>query len=93
MAKIKAAVIFGGVSGEHELSLASAADVIRSIPADKYEVICIGITKKAAGCTIRVMSMILRRESGSITLTVRLHLFRLTLYIKELLLLKTEKPQ
>ncbi len=46
MAKIKAAVIFGGVSGEHELSLASAADVIRSIPADKYEVICIGITKK-----------------------------------------------
>lgn len=46
MAKIKAAVIFGGVSGEHELSLASAADVIRNIPEDKYEVICIGITKK-----------------------------------------------
>jgi len=46
MAKIKAAVIFGGVSSEHELSLASAAEVIRNIPADKYEVICIGITKK-----------------------------------------------
>lgn len=46
MAKIKAAVIFGGVSSEHELSLASAAEVIKNIPADKYEVICIGITKK-----------------------------------------------
>lgn len=46
MAKIRAAVIFGGVSREHELSLASAADIIRNIPADKYEVICIGITKK-----------------------------------------------
>ncbi|MDE5770444.1 MAG: D-alanine--D-alanine ligase [Ruminococcus sp.] len=46
MAKIKAAVIFGGVSREHELSLASAADVIANIPRDKYEVICIGITRK-----------------------------------------------
>lgn len=46
MARIKAAVIFGGVSGEHELSLASAANVIDNIPAEKYEVICIGITRK-----------------------------------------------
>ena len=46
MAKIKAAVIFGGVSREYELSLASAADVIANIPRDKYEVICIGITRK-----------------------------------------------
>ncbi|MDE5582517.1 MAG: D-alanine--D-alanine ligase [Ruminococcus sp.] len=46
MAKIKTAVIFGGVSCEHELSLASARDVIANIPRDKYEVICIGITKK-----------------------------------------------
>ncbi|MBQ8961572.1 MAG: D-alanine--D-alanine ligase [Ruminococcus sp.] len=46
MAKIKAAVIFGGVSREHELSLATAAEVVRAIPEDKYEVICLGITKK-----------------------------------------------
>ncbi|MBQ5417832.1 MAG: D-alanine--D-alanine ligase, partial [Oscillospiraceae bacterium] len=46
MAKIKTAVIFGGTAQEHELSLASAAEVIRNIPTDKYEVICIGITKK-----------------------------------------------
>ncbi len=46
MAKIKAAVIFGGTAREHELSLASAAEVIQNIPKDKYEVVCIGITRK-----------------------------------------------
>ena len=46
MAKIKAAIIFGGTSKEYKLSLASAAEVIRNIPEDKYEVICIGITRK-----------------------------------------------
>ena len=46
MAKIKAAVIFGGTSQEHELSLASAAEVIRNIPTDTYEVIAVGITRK-----------------------------------------------
>ena len=46
MAKSKVAVIFGGVSREHKLSLISAASVIANIPKDKYEVTCIGITKK-----------------------------------------------
>lgn len=46
MAKIKVAVLFGGVSSEHDVSLISATNVIKSIPTDKYEVICVGITKK-----------------------------------------------
>lgn len=46
MAKIKAAVIFGGTAREYKLSLASAAEVIRNIPREKYEVICIGVTRK-----------------------------------------------
>lgn len=46
MAKIKVAVLFGGVSNEHEISLISASNIISAIPADKYEVIPIGITKK-----------------------------------------------
>lgn len=45
MAKIKVAVLFGGASSEHKVSLISASNVIRSIPEDKYEIICIGITK------------------------------------------------
>ena len=46
MAKIRVAVIFGGRSNEYEVSLVSAAHIIRSIPEDKYDVIRIGITKK-----------------------------------------------
>jgi D-alanine-D-alanine ligase len=46
MSKIKVAVIFGGKSNEHDVSVVSAAHVIRSIPKDKYSVVCIGITKK-----------------------------------------------
>ena len=43
--KKKVLVLFGGVSSEHEVSLSSACSVIKNIPADKYEVIPMGITK------------------------------------------------
>lgn len=46
MSKIKVAVIFGGASSEHDISLVSATNVIENMPKDKYEAICIGITKK-----------------------------------------------
>lgn len=46
MSKIKVAVLFGGVSSEHDISLISATNVIENMPKDKYEAICIGITKK-----------------------------------------------
>ncbi|MBQ8514574.1 MAG: D-alanine--D-alanine ligase [Ruminococcus sp.] len=46
MAKIRVAVLFGGVSSEHDVSLISATNVINSIPKDKYEVVCVGITRK-----------------------------------------------
>ena len=46
MKKIRVGVLFGGRSGEHEVSLLSAASVMKAIPADKYEVIPIGITKQ-----------------------------------------------
>ena len=46
MSKIKVAVLFGGVSNEHEISLISASNIISAIPKDKYEIIPIGITKK-----------------------------------------------
>ena len=46
MSKIRVAVLFGGASSEHDISLKSATHVIQNIPQDKYEVICVGITKK-----------------------------------------------
>lgn len=46
MAKLKVAVLFGGVSSEHEISLISAYSVLTNMPKDMYDIICIGITKK-----------------------------------------------
>lgn len=43
--RIKVGVIFGGRSGEHEVSLASAASVIRALDPRKYEAVPIGIGK------------------------------------------------
>jgi D-alanine-D-alanine ligase len=42
---LRVGVLFGGRSGEHEVSLASAASVIRGLDPDKYEAIPIGISK------------------------------------------------
>ncbi len=44
--KLRVAVIFGGRSGEHEVSLKSAASVIEAMDKSRYEVIPIGISKQ-----------------------------------------------
>lgn len=46
MSKLNVALIFGGKSGEHEVSLMSASSVYKHIDKDKYNVITIGITKE-----------------------------------------------
>lgn len=43
--RLRVGVLFGGRSGEHEVSLASAASVIRGMDPDKFEPVPIGITK------------------------------------------------
>ncbi len=43
--KIRLAVLFGGRSGEHEVSLMSAASLIQAADKSKYEIIPIGIDK------------------------------------------------
>lgn len=43
--KTKLGIIFGGKSGEYEVSLLSAASVIRAVNKEKYELIYLGITK------------------------------------------------
>jgi len=45
MKKLRVGVLFGGRSGEHEVSLLSAASVVNAIDKSKYEVVPIGITK------------------------------------------------
>src|SRR6266571_7739552 len=44
--RLRVGILFGGRSGEHEVSLASAASVIRGLDPDKYEAMPIGITKE-----------------------------------------------
>ncbi len=43
--RLRVGVLFGGRSGEHEVSLASAASVIRALDPEKYEAVPVGITK------------------------------------------------
>ena len=43
--RLRVGVLFGGRSGEHEVSLASAASVIRGLDPEKYEAVLIGISK------------------------------------------------
>lgn len=45
MKKLRVCVIFGGRSGEHEVSLVSAGSVMNALDPDKYEVVPVGITK------------------------------------------------
>ncbi len=45
-AKVRVALLFGGRSGEHAISAATAAGVLRAIDRDKYDVIPVGITRE-----------------------------------------------
>jgi D-alanine-D-alanine ligase len=49
--KIRLGIIFGGRSGEHEVSLTSAASVISALDPDEYDITVIGISRagKLAG--------------------------------------------
>lgn len=43
--KLRVGVLFGGRSGEHEVSLASAQSIMNAMDKTKYEIVPIGITK------------------------------------------------
>lgn len=45
MQKKTVAVLFGGVSSEHDVSLKSVTSVLQHIPADRYHILKVGITK------------------------------------------------
>lgn len=46
--KLRVAVVFGGQSGEHEVSLMSSTSIINALDKAKYEIIMIGITRQGA---------------------------------------------
>ncbi len=60
--KLRVGVLFGGRSGEHEVSLLSAASVVNAIDKSKYEVVPIGITKEGRWLTAAHAERLLRGE-------------------------------
>src|SRR6185312_16357643 len=51
MKKLKVGILFGGRSGEHEVSLLSAASVMQAIDKARFDVVPIGITKSGRWVT------------------------------------------
>ena len=62
--KIRVGIIFGGRSGEHEVSFCSASSIIKAIDKDKYTVVPIGITKEGRWISPRDSELAL--QSGKI---------------------------
>ena len=65
MKKLRVGILFGGRSGEHEVSLLSAASVLKAINKDKFEVVPIGITKDGRWLTDAHAERLLRGEQES----------------------------
>ena len=65
MAKLRVGILFGGRSGEHEVSLLSAASVLNAIDKTKYEVVPIGITKDGRWLTAEHAERLLKGDAGA----------------------------
>ncbi|HEU5335588.1 MAG TPA: D-alanine--D-alanine ligase A, partial [Terriglobales bacterium] len=63
MKKTRVGILFGGRSGEHEVSLLSAASVLDATDKDKYEVVPIGITKEGRWVTAARAEQLLRSNN------------------------------
>ena len=68
--KLRVALLFGGKSAEHEISLISARNIVAAMDKKKYEIVAIGIDKqgrwhsmKERGCYLAAKS----RKSNSAT--------------------------
>ncbi len=58
--KIKVALLFGGRSAEHEISLRSASAIFRHLDPNKYEILCLYFSRQGSWC--RVPSPLLQPE-------------------------------
>src|SRR6266498_1343197 len=71
MKKLRVGILFGGRSGEHEVSLLSAASVFKAIDQGKYEVVPIGITKDGHWLTAADAKRLLQGAAGEGTHTTQ----------------------
>jgi D-alanine-D-alanine ligase len=66
--KIKVGVIFGGRSGEHEVSLVSAGSIIEALDKEKYDIIPIGISKEGKWLSSPDTLKLLKNKNSSLNL-------------------------
>jgi len=64
MKKLRVGILFGGRSGEHEVSLLSAASVFNAIDKNKFDVVPIGITKEGHWVTAADAERLLTGEGA-----------------------------
>ncbi len=74
MAKLRVGILFGGRSGEHEVSLLSAASVLKAIDKNKFEVVPIGITKEGRWVTAADAELLLKGNAGESSAPTQPHL-------------------
>jgi len=62
--KLRVGILYGGRSGEHEVSLLSAASVLKAIDPKRYEVVPIAITKEGRWLTSKAAQALLAGENA-----------------------------
>jgi D-alanine-D-alanine ligase len=62
--RLRVGVIFGGRSGEHEVSLVSASSVLQALDPAKYDVVPIGITREGRWISSPQAMALLKERSG-----------------------------
>ncbi len=67
--KLRVGILFGGKSGEHEISLRSARSILKAIDRKKYDVIELGITKQGRWLQSGAAQGLLQSESAEVAAT------------------------
>jgi len=62
--KLRIGILFGGRSGEHEISLLSAASILKAIDKKKYDVVPMGITRQGQWLTSTEAQNLLSGEAN-----------------------------
>jgi len=69
--KLRVGILFGGRSGEHEVSLLSAASVLNAIDRSKFDVTPIGITKQGQWLAAADASNLLEGDQSAVARRLR----------------------
>ncbi len=69
--KLRVGILFGGRSGEHEVSLLSAASILKAIDRKKFDVVPIGITKEGRWLAAGDAHGLLAGDSGAVARQLR----------------------